>query len=50
MGEHVAFVLRTEANERGEGDHPLEVIEVAAAIRLRDILGVDDGDAVSVTP
>lgn len=37
------FVIRTEKNEGGEGDHPLNVIEVISEIHLRDALGLKDG-------
>jgi riboflavin kinase len=43
-----AFILRTDKNDRGEGDHPPHVIEVAAAVRLRDALDLQDGDEVEV--
>jgi CTP-dependent riboflavin kinase len=43
-----AFSLRTDANDRGEGDHPPEVIEVATDVKLRDAYGLSDGDLVAV--
>ena len=43
-----AFILRTDKNDAGEGDHPPTVVEVAAAVRLRDALGLDDGDIAEV--
>ena len=43
------FILRTDKNNSGEGDHPATVIEVAASVRLRDVLGVEDGTEVEVT-
>jgi riboflavin kinase, archaea type len=43
-----AFIIRTDRNDRGEGDHPPTVIEVAATVRLRDALNVEDGDEVEV--
>lgn len=43
-----AFIVRTDKNDRGEGDHPPTVIEVAATVRLRDALSVDDGDEVEI--
>ena len=45
---HPAFVLRTDQNEAGLGDHGRSVIEVAAGVRLRDLLGLSDGDTVVV--
>lgn len=43
-----AFILRTDANEHGDGDHPWEVIEIATDIKLRDVFNLEDGDTVSV--
>jgi CTP-dependent riboflavin kinase len=43
-----AFIVRTDKNDRGDGDHPPTVIEVAAAARLRDALNIEDGDEVDV--
>jgi riboflavin kinase, archaea type len=43
-----AFIVRTDKNDRGEGDHSPNVIEVASSVRLRDALGVEDGDEVEV--
>jgi CTP-dependent riboflavin kinase len=41
-----AFILRTDQNEAGTGHHGLNVIEIAAAVRLRDLLDLTDGDLV----
>jgi riboflavin kinase, archaea type len=43
-----AFILRTDKNDRGDGDHPPNVLEVAAAVRLRDALDLRDGDEVEI--
>ena len=43
-----AFILRTDKNEAGLGDHDRNVIEIAAAVRLRDELGLSDGDVVDI--
>ncbi len=43
-----AFVLRTDQNETGIGDHDRNVIEIGAAVRLRDELGLADGDLVTI--
>jgi riboflavin kinase, archaea type len=43
-----AFILRTDKNDRGEGDHSPNVVEIAAAVRLRDVLGLEDGDEVGI--
>jgi riboflavin kinase, archaea type len=42
------FILRTDKNDRGDGDHPPNVVEIAAAVRLRDALGLSDGDEVEI--
>jgi len=42
------FVVRTDKNDRGEGDHPRTVLEIAAPLRLRQVLGLADGDTVVV--
>jgi riboflavin kinase, archaea type len=43
-----AFLVRTDANERGDGDHPHEVVEIAADVGLRAAFGLRDGDEVVV--
>jgi CTP-dependent riboflavin kinase len=43
-----AFLLRTDANEDGRGDHPKTVIEIACDVQLRDAFGLKDGDAVEI--
>ena len=43
-----AFILRTDKNNAGDGDHPATVIEVAAPVRLRDVLGLEDGSEIEV--
>lgn len=43
-----AFVVRTDKNDRAEGDHEPNVIEVAAAVHLRSVLELDDGDEVEI--
>lgn len=48
IGEIGAFIVRTDKNDRGAGDHPPTVIEVAAAARLREALSIEDGDEVDV--
>lgn len=41
-----AWVLRTEANNSGDGDHPQTIVEIASEVRLRDAFGLQDGDDV----
>jgi len=43
-----AFLLRTDANENGQGDHPKTIIEIAAEVRLRDLFQLQDGDLLEV--
>lgn len=43
-----AFILRTDANDQGRGDHPPTVIEIASHLRLRDRFDLEDGDRVTV--
>jgi riboflavin kinase, archaea type len=43
-----AFIVRTDPTEAGTGDHSKSVIEIAAGVRLRDALGLHDGDVVEV--
>lgn len=45
---HKAFILRTDLNASGKGDHPLNIIEVATDIGLRDTYSLQDGDEISV--
>ena len=44
-----AFLLRTDQNESGTGDHPKTIIEIATDVRLRDHFSLQDGDPVEVT-
>ncbi len=43
-----AFILRTDANEQGYGHHLKTIIEIAAAIKLRDAFNLNDGDLVEI--
>ncbi len=43
-----AFLLRTDANEAGQGHHPKNIIEIATDIKLRDFYQLQDGDEVEV--
>lgn len=49
IGSLDAFILRTDKNDAGDGDQPATVIEVAAPVRLQDVLGLEDGTEVEVT-
>lgn len=43
-----AFVLRTDATGAGRGDHPRNIVEVAAEVKLRDRFGLKDDDQVEL--
>lgn len=43
-----AFILRTDKNNDGRGDHAPNVIEIAASVHLRSALGLQEGDEVDV--
>ena len=43
-----AFILRTDANETEQGDHPRSVIEIATDIKLRDAFELVDGSDVVI--
>lgn len=43
-----AFIIRTDKNASGAGDHPLTIIEVATDVKLRDAYHLKDGDEVEV--
>jgi riboflavin kinase, archaea type len=44
-----AFILRTDKNNAGLGDHAPTVVEIAAPVRLRNALDLHDGDLVEIT-
>jgi riboflavin kinase len=43
-----AFLLRTDANEAGQGHHPRTIIEIATDVKLREHYNLKDGDRVAV--
>jgi riboflavin kinase len=43
-----AFIIRSDKNASGLGDHPLTIIEVATDVKLRDEYKLKDGDEVEV--
>lgn len=43
-----AYILRTDANDQGRGDHPPTVVEIATDVRLRDHFDLKDGDRVTI--
>ncbi len=49
IGHLPAFIMRTDRNNAGLGDHQPNVIEIAAAVNLRRALDLADGDTVEIT-
>jgi CTP-dependent riboflavin kinase len=45
---NTAYILRTEKNETGEGDHPLNIIEIVSDINFRKKYELKDGDKILV--
>ncbi len=43
-----AFILRTDQNAAGEGDHPLNLIEIATDVRLREVYALKDEDEIEI--
>ncbi len=41
-----AFILRTDGNDSGKGDHPRSVVEIATDVKIRDEYGLKDGDLI----
>ncbi len=42
------WIVRTDRNNSGAGDHGLDVLEIVASKHLRSALGLADGDQVVV--
>ncbi len=43
-----AYILRTEKNNKVNGDHPLNIIEIVTNVNMRKEYGLKDNDKVSV--
>jgi CTP-dependent riboflavin kinase len=43
-----AFVIRTDKNNSGSGDHSPNLVQIAAPVRLREALSLSDGDEVNL--
>jgi CTP-dependent riboflavin kinase len=48
IADIAGFIVPTDQNEAGTGDHGRQVIEVVAAVNLRETLGLVDGDEVEI--
>ena len=48
LDDEPCWVVRTDKNNAGLGDHPLTVVEVVSTVHLRSVLGLHDGDEVRV--
>jgi len=42
------WVVRTDRNNAGTGNHPLTVVEVVSTVHLRTALNLQDGDEVTL--
>jgi CTP-dependent riboflavin kinase len=42
------FIVRTDDNEAGTGHYDRKVVEIAAAVQLREALDLSDGDEVEI--
>lgn len=45
---HKSYILRTDKNMTGKGDHPLNIIEIISDINFRKTYGLKDGDKIEV--
>ena len=43
-----AYILRTEKNNKKNGDHPLNIIEIVTNVNMREKYGLKDNDEVSI--
>ncbi|MDJ0680057.1 MAG: DUF120 domain-containing protein [Xenococcaceae cyanobacterium MO_167.B52] len=45
---HPGYILRTDRNEEGRGDHPHTIVEIACEVKLRDVHQIKDGEEVEI--
>ena len=45
---HRGYILRTEKNNKKNGDHPLNIIEIVTDINMRETYNLKDGDKVVI--
>lgn len=45
---HSAYIIRTENNASGKGDHPLDLIEILSDINFRKTYKLKDNDLIKV--
>jgi len=43
-----AFIVRTDQNEPGTGDHARSIVEIATDVKLREVYSLTDGSEVEV--
>lgn len=48
LNDYDCWLIRTDKNNAGLGDHPLTVVEVVAPVHLRTELRLEDGDEVAL--
>jgi riboflavin kinase, archaea type len=48
VGGLSGWIVRTDKNNQGRGDHGLDVLEIVSSVHLRAALGLVDGDDVVI--
>jgi CTP-dependent riboflavin kinase len=48
LNDWPCWIIRTDGNNAGVGDHPLTVVEIVAQVHLRTELRLEDGDEVTL--
>lgn len=43
-----SFIVRTDKNESGKGDHPLTIIEIVSDINFREKYNLKDEDEIEI--
>lgn len=45
---NIAYIVRAEKNQKGEGDHNLKIIEIVSEINFREKYKLKDGDNIKI--
>lgn len=45
---HIAYIVRSEKNNKEGGDHPLNIIELVSDVNIRKSHNVKDGDIIEI--
>lgn len=43
-----AYILRTKANENGEGTQPINIVEIVSNVNFREKYNLKDGDKIEI--